>query len=84
MIKTEAPIAQVLTHYIQTELNSKQLIITMETALIETGLIDSLSIFKLILFMEDRFIVKIQAEDIVLENFANVKTLTQLVQAKRQ
>ena len=84
MIKTEAPIAQALTHYIQTELNSKQLIITMETALIETGLIDSLSIFKLILFMEDRFIVKIQAEDIVLENFANVKTLTQLVQAKRQ
>ena len=84
MIKTEAPIAQALTHYIQTELNSKQLIITMETALIETGLIDSLSIFKLILFMEEHFIVKIQAEDIVLENFANVKTLTQLVEAKRQ
>ena len=84
MIKTEAPIAQVLTHYIQTELNSKQLIITMETALIETGLIDSLSIFKLILFMEEHFAVRIQPDEIVLENFANLQSLTQLVQAKQQ
>lgn len=84
MIKTELPIAQALTHYIQTELNAKQLIVTMETALIEDGLIDSLSIFKLILFMEEHFAISIQPDEIVLENFANLQRLTQLIQMKRQ
>ena len=84
MIEAESQITQSLMQYLQTELNQKPIVLNPETALIETGLIDSLSIFKLILFMEEHFAVKIQPDDIALENFATIKALATFVQAKQQ
>jgi len=82
MVFTELQISQALTDYLQSELNQKQMAITAETALIEAGLIDSLTIFKLILFMEEHFAIKIQPEDIVVENFETINSLQALVQRK--
>jgi acyl carrier protein len=79
---SEAQIIQLLINYLQTELSQNRLLITPETALIEAGLIDSLTIFKLIVFLEEHFTIKIQAEDIVVENFKTVCALQALVQRK--
>lgn len=79
---TELQIRQSLTNYLKSELNQKQVIVTAETPLIEAGLIDSLSIFQLILFMEVQFSIKIQPEDISVENFETINSLNVLVQSR--
>lgn len=79
---TETQIIQSLRDYIQTTVSLPATTITLETALIEAGLIDSLSIFKLILFIEEHFVIKIQPEDIVVENFETINSLKALVQSK--
>lgn len=50
--------------------------------LIRPGIIDSLGIFRLIAFLEERFGIKIQAEDVVLEKFETVNAIKNLVMAK--
>jgi acyl carrier protein len=50
-----------------------------DTPLIQQGIIDSLGVFLLIGFLEERFGVKIEEEDVVLENFATVKAIVRLV-----
>lgn len=79
---TESQIMDSLTNYLQQELNQTQVALTLNTALIEAGLIDSLSIFKLILFMEEQFAIKIQPEDITVENFETISALTALLKSK--
>ena len=79
---TESQIMDSLTNYLQQELNQTQVALTLNTALIEAGLIDSLSIFKLILFMEEQFAIKIQPEDITVENFETINALTALLKSK--
>jgi acyl carrier protein len=79
---TESQITDSLTNYLQQELNQTQVALTLNTALIEAGLIDSLSIFKLILFMEEQFAIKIHPEDITVENFETINALTALLQSK--
>ena len=79
---TESQITDSLTNYLQQELNQTQVALTLNTALIEAGLIDSLNIFKLILFMEEQFAIKIQPEDITVENFETINALTALLQSK--
>lgn len=79
---TESRITDSLTNYLQQELNQTQVALTLNTTLIEAGLIDSLSIFKLILFMEEQFAIKIQPEDITVENFETINALTALLKSK--
>jgi acyl carrier protein len=50
--------------------------------LFEQGIIDSLGIFVLIAFLEQRFAVKIAPEDVILENFDTPHSIKQLVVAK--
>lgn len=50
--------------------------------IIEKGLVDSLGLFKLVAFMEDEFRVSIAPEEILFENFANVRSIASLIQDK--
>jgi acyl carrier protein len=79
---TESRITDSLTNYLQQELNQTQVALTLHTPLIQAGLVNSLSIFKLILFMEEEFAIKIQPEDITVENFETINALTALLQSK--
>jgi methoxymalonate biosynthesis acyl carrier protein len=51
--------------------------------LIENGVMDSLAIMKLILFLEDEFEIKIADEDLALENFTSVESIYNLAEKKR-
>lgn len=81
---TETQIIQTMMNYLQTEVayQKPEITLTAETRLMESGILDSLNIFKLILFMEEQFSFKIQAEEIVIENFETLNTLKTLVQRK--
>lgn len=50
--------------------------------LIESEVMDSLGIMKLILFLEDNYPVKISDEDLTLENFSSVQSIHDLVTRK--
>jgi acyl carrier protein len=51
--------------------------------LVESGIIDSLGIMSLLSFLEERFSIQIQSEDLNPENFATVSTLTALVEREQ-
>jgi len=55
-----------------------------EDDLIESGVIDSLGIFQLVAFLEERFGVAIGDEEIVPENFGSVLAIERLVAARRR
>ena len=53
--------------------------LTETTALLQTGIVDSLGMLKLIEFLRDHFQVKLPEEEIRPENFANLQTIVGLV-----
>lgn len=81
----EAPIAKILAAYIVNESMQEvtEAALTPDSPIIESGLIDSLGLFKMIAYLEDLFQVKIAPTDIVLENFANIAAIERLIIAKR-
>lgn len=54
-----------------------------EQQLIESLLIDSISIIKVILFLEKQFDIRIEDEDLDPNNFETVKNMVNLVNKKR-
>lgn len=52
-------------------------------SLVESGIIDSLGIMKLVEFVENTFSVKIGDDDLIPENFETLDDVTKLVDAKR-
>ena len=47
--------------------------------LIESGIIDSLAIQRLILFLEENFGVKIDDTELIPDNFENIQAISQMV-----
>jgi len=54
-----------------------------EVSLIESGILDSLSIIQIICALTDTFEIEIDADDIVVENFNSLSDLCDLVTRKR-
>jgi acyl carrier protein len=51
--------------------------------LLDSGLIDSLRIFMLISFLERRFGVKVEPEDVILDNFQTINAIARLIRKHR-
>jgi len=51
--------------------------------LIETEILDSLGIMKLILFLENNYSVKISDDDLTPENFSSINSINSLLERKR-
>jgi acyl carrier protein len=79
-----ANVEQALKDYIVRELMADRpdATLTSDEPLIEGGIVDSLGIFLLISFIENEFGVKVQPQDVVLDNFATVAAIHKLVQAR--
>ena len=54
-----------------------------QEALLDSGILDSLSIFRLVAFLEETFRVKIGDQEITNENLKNVEIIEQLVLSKQ-
>ena len=50
--------------------------------LLARGIVDSLAIVKLTLFLEERFPIRIVDEDVIPENFRDIESLSRFVQSK--
>jgi acyl carrier protein len=51
-----------------------------EDDLLGSGLLDSMGVMRLVAFVEETFHIKVPPEDIVIENFMDVKAITNYVQ----
>lgn len=47
------------------------------------GLVDSVGMMSLVLFIEETFDVSVPPEDVVIENFLSIRTIADYVQARR-
>jgi acyl carrier protein len=52
------------------------------TNLLEEEVVDSLGIFTLVSFIENKFNVSIDAEEVNLDNFETLQSITKLVESK--
>jgi acyl carrier protein len=67
----------VINDYISQELvqDATLLPLTNTTSLLETGVLDSLSLLKLVLFVQERFGIVVDDVDLVPEHFASVDAI---------
>jgi acyl carrier protein len=76
-------ISAALIDYIQKELAiGRAKAIQPDDDLFSTGVLDSLGILQLVLFIERQLGIKVPDEDVVLENFQTVDAMTRYLQAK--
>ena len=66
-----------IINYIREEFlqGQEDIILTAEDDLLMTGLIDSIGMMKLIGFIEQKFEVKVQPQDMTIENFISVEAI---------
>jgi acyl carrier protein len=70
-----------ITEFILTEVNPDLGLTTLDDGepLIESGIIDSLGVLKIMSFLDEAFGVDLSSGEIKLENFRDVKTICALV-----
>lgn len=73
-----------ITDYISKELVSDpgSLFIGTETPLLEPHIIDSLSLLKLVLYLEKEFGITVGQDELVPDNFATIKTICSYLSKK--
>lgn len=67
----------IIKDYISQELVREPALLPVadETSLLESGILDSLSLLQLVVFLEGRFGITVGDADLLPENFATVKTI---------
>ena len=72
----------IIIKYIQNNLltGKGEIELSPEDDLLGSGLIDSMGVMRLVGFVEETFKIKIPPEDIVIENFMDVKAITNYVE----
>ncbi|MBN3879932.1 MULTISPECIES: acyl carrier protein [unclassified Nostoc] len=81
---TEQDVEEILKNQISKEFmyDKPEIILDNESLLIEEEIIDSLGIFVLISFIEEQFHIKINPDEVLLDNFENIDTIKSLVMSK--
>jgi len=78
-------IQEVLTDYVR-EIVAKtgQPLPTLDQPLLDSagGVIDSMSMWPLIVFVEERFGIKVEDTDLMQENFRTLRALTKFIESK--
>jgi len=78
-VVSEQEIAQPILEFIRLELLGPGDTIDMHDDLLSGELLDSLGVLRLSTFVEERFRIRIQPTDFVVENFQNVEVLSRFV-----
>jgi acyl carrier protein len=74
----------VISDYIGREIvqDPAQLPLSNETPLLEAGILDSLGLLQLVVFLQERFGITVDEADLVPENFASVGTICAYLRAR--
>ena len=76
----------VVNDYISRELVSKPELLPLknDTLLLEAGILDSLSVLRLVLFLEQQFGIVVAPEELIPENFETVEAICAYLRAQQQ
>jgi acyl carrier protein len=74
-------IAELLRTHIQQELayDRPHLVLTNDFQLVEQGVIDSMALLRMMNFIEERFNIALEPEDLMIENFATIEAMTAFI-----
>lgn len=75
-------VAAQVSEFISSEFVRDSTPLTADTDLLGQEIIDSLGLFRLLGFIEERFSVEIDAEEVVPDNFRSVTAIEQLISGK--
>jgi acyl carrier protein len=86
MARTQQQIESAVRDYIIKEFmyDRPEVALANDLPLIKAGIVDSLGIFTLIAFIEAEFGIKVQPDDVVLENFETVDAIRSLVLSRQK
>lgn len=78
-------VSQALERFIIQDLmvGGKDVSLSPDESLIESGIVDSLGILRLVAFIEENFSVVVDDIDVVPENFGTINAMNALVERKR-
>ena len=75
---------QALTEFIRQEiLHGRSAKLDAELDLLTAGVIDSLGILRMVAFMEEQFGVRVPDEDVVFENFQNIRVMANYIAQRK-
>ena len=75
----------ILAQYIQTEiLHGRKVEVKEDEDLLSAGILDSLSILKLVVFIEESFGIQVPDEDLVYDNFKSINAMAEYLQQHDQ
>jgi acyl carrier protein len=76
--------AHALTDFIRQEiLHGRAVKLDEEQDLLTAGIIDSLGILRMVAFMEGQFGVRVPDEDVVFENFQNIRVMSEYIAQRK-
>lgn len=77
---------QTIIEYIEQELANEDLEDSLEATdeLLDSGILDSMAMIRLIAFIEETFGIKIPPEEMIIENFITVNDITDFIRGKLQ
>jgi acyl carrier protein len=77
---------EIILNFIGEELlrGDGQVSVDPNTSLISTGILDSLALLKLLLFIEERFTLKVKDGEVNPSNFETVNRITAFIESKRK
>jgi acyl carrier protein len=75
----------VINDYISRELVQDPALLPLadDTSLLETGILDSLSLLRLVVYVEERFRVSVGDTDLLPENFSSVNAICTYIRARQ-
>ncbi len=84
MIYTDQQIFDTLARFFTQEEAGREgaIVVAPDTDIIAEGLVDSLGIFKLIAFVEEKFAVSIEPDEVLIENFQTLRAVRNLIVKK--
>src|SRR5262249_14649902 len=84
MKHTDEQIFDALASFFAQEAISRKeaIVVAPDTDIVGQGLVDSLGIFKLIAFVEERFAITIEPDEVLIENFQTPRALRNLIVKK--
>jgi acyl carrier protein len=75
----------IINDYISRELvqDAALLPLSDDTSLLDSGILDSLSLLQLVVFLEERFGITVGDADLLPQNFASVQTICAYLRARK-
>lgn len=73
-----------ILNYLNQEVMTDDLLLDENTLLLQEGIIDSLVISRLIVFLETKYAIKFEQRDIHFKNFIHVKAISAFIEKRIQ